>query len=305
MSAPLHARDVKGKGRYYGTCGKDDCPLGEDLFISITNAQGSIAKPALVPAAVKVTASAAWQQLPRMVATSRQAENGPNGCEKKRVSDRCGHCRFCITAAIKAEHRNQWEHAADHGSLVHAYAHAHIVGEPMPYDPDVEPFIFQYLRFLDAWGVDLDRHVEAAETTVVDRPNGYAGTGDVWLHLPISPTGKPSKRRYLWLIDLKTSLKKAADTVYVDQVLQLAALRFAPKAILPDDSEIDVPEFAGAALLNLRSDAHALIPLPADRGAHAAFVNAVGLQSFLHAQDIKTWVQLDAPVMPEPARKAS
>ena len=61
-----------------------------------------------------------------------------------------------------------------------------------------------------------------------------------------------------------------------------------------------VPEFAGAALLNLRQNAHALIPVPADKKAHRAFVNAVGLQTFLLEQDTKSWVPLDVPTLADP-----
>lgn len=295
MTQPLHARDIKGKGRYYGAC-SDDCPFGEDLLISVTNAQGVVNKPALVPSAVKITAETAYDKLPQLIAATRIRE-----CGAKRVADRCGRCPTCMVARIKAEHRNIWEHAADTGTRVHAASHAHVLGQPRVPDEEVEPFIFQYLQFLEAWSIDIDRHIEAAETTIVDRRNRYAGTGDIWLQLPTGTAG----RRQLWLVDIKTSLTKPANTVYVDQVLQLAGLRYAPKAILPDDTEVDVPKFAGAALLNLRSGAHQLIPLPADRAAHKAFVNAVGLQTFLHDQDVKTWIPLDAPALAEPTRKAS
>ncbi|WP_020580153.1 hypothetical protein [Actinopolymorpha alba] len=301
MTEPKHAREIKGKGRYYGACG-EGCPFGGDLLISVTNAQSVVNKPALPPSAAKVTAETAWELLPQMVATSRQGPNGPNGCDKKRVAERCGTCRFCVTSAMKAEYKAQWESKADLGTAVHAHAHAHVFGQPMPYDERVEPFIDQYLRFLDAWQVDIDRHVEAAETTVIDRKNRYAGTGDIWLQLP---TGR-AMRRELWLIDIKTSLTKPPTAVYPDQVLQLAGLRFAPSAVLPDDSEIDVPRFAGAALLNLRTNAHALIPLPADRDAHKAFVNAVALQGYFHGLDAKAWTPFDVPALPEPkSRKAA
>lgn len=295
MTAPLHAREIKGKGRWYGRC-SEDCPFGDDLLISVTNAQGVVAKPALVPSAVKITAEYAWELLPQMVAMSRQHPNGANGCEKKRVADRCGECRFCVTAAIKKQHDNIWEHARDTGTLVHAAAHALVLGQPHQPDPEVAPFVDQYLAFLAAWDVDITKDIEAAETTILNREAGYAGTGDLWIWLPTGPNGA----RQLWLVDIKTSLTKPANVVYTDQVLQLAGLRYAPKAILPDDSVVDVPEFAGAALLNLRQDAHALIPVPAGREAYEGFLGAVVLQTFLLAQDTKSWVPLDVPVLPEP-----
>jgi hypothetical protein len=308
MTAPKHARDIKGIGRYYGSCGEDFCPLADveaPGLISITNAQGVVAKPALVPAAAKSTAQAAWDRLPQMVATSRQGPDGP--CSRARVADRCGRCRFCVTAAIKAEHKNEWEKAADFGTLVHKYAHAHVLGQPLPYDPDVEPFIFQHIRFLDAWRIDLDKHVEAAELTVVSRKHGYAGTGDLWLHLPLAydeTTGLTTftgwNRRKLWLIDGKSSLKKPANVVYADQPLQLAGLRFAEEAVLPDESVVKVPRFEGAAILNWRRDAHALIPQPAGRDVFKAFLGAVELQHLFHSQNVKAWEQVDAPVVDEP-----
>lgn len=302
MTSPFHARDIKGKGRYYGSCGQDNCPFGDDQFISVTNAQGVVAKPALVPAAVKVTTETAWNWLPHMVALSRQPEagvpaDGGKPCDKRSpVSTRCGGCRFCLNAAIKREHQNQWDSAANLGSDIHTYAYSHNIGQPMPFDAEIHPFMEQYLAFLSAWGVDINRHIEAAETTIISRRHKYAGTGDIWIWLP---TGKAGALQ-LWLVDIKTSRKAPVNRVYADQVLQLAGLRFAESAILPDDTEVEIPKFAGAALLNLRTDAHQLIPLNADRAAHKAFVNAVGLQTFFHELDTKAWVQLDAPALPEP-----
>jgi hypothetical protein len=295
MTAPLHARDVKGKGRYYGRC-SEDCPFGDELFISVTNAQSVVNKPALPPSAAKVTAETAWALLPRMVATSRQHPNGPNGCDRKRVSERCGECRFCVTSAIKAEYKAQWESKAELGTRIHAGAHAHVLGQPHPYDEEIEPFLGQYLAFLEAWDVDITQHIEAAETTIIDRKHHYAGTGDLWVWLP---TGRGGKRE-LWLVDIKTSLGKPATVVYADQELQLAGLRYAPEAILPDDTLVPVPKFAGAALLNLRQTEHALIPLPADRAAYKAFLGAVDLQLHFHAQDTKAWNPLEAPALREP-----
>lgn len=302
MTQPFHARDIPGKGRYYGPC-QDGCPLPSDpLLLSVTNAQSVIAKPALVPAAAKATAAAAWDQLPRMVATSRQPETG--ACAKLRVAERCGRCRFCITAQIKAAHKNEWEAKAELGTRVHIRAHAHVTGRPLPFDEEVAPFLNQYLAFLHAWRVDLDRHVEAAELTVYDTAKGFAGTGDIWLHLPIDTHGRFTawNRRKLVLVDIKTSLTKPAGTVYQDQVLQLAGLRYATHALLPDDTALDVPKFTAAALLNLRTTAHALIPLPADRSAYKAFLGAVELQRYFHGLDTKAWTAVDADPAPEPEK---
>lgn len=294
MTDPSHARDIKGKGRYYEACG-ETCPLGDGMYISVTNAQGVVNKPALVPAAVKVTADTAWDRLGDMLSVSRQPAEGPNGCAKKRVAERCRQCRFCLNSAIKAEHRQQWESKADFGSLVHTHAYARNIGKPMAPDPDVQPFIGQYNRFLTDWGVNLGSDIEAAETTIFDPKHRYAGTGDIWMWL--EGFGPRGRGRGLVLVDIKTSLTKPANAVYPDQVLQLAGLRYAPKALLPDDSVVDVPKFAATALLNLRRDDYQLIVVPTPKDAHRAFVNAVGLQTFMHQVDTKTWAAATPPVV--------
>jgi hypothetical protein len=303
VSAPKHAREIKGKGRYYGRC-SDDCPFGDDLFISVTNAQGVVNKPALPPSAAKITAAAAWDRLPQMVATSRQLEagnpvDGGKPCAgRSPVATRCGRCRFCVTAAIKGEYKQEWESKAELGTRIHTMAHAYVLGEPVPHDEEAEPFFQQYLEFLNAWDVDITQHVEAAETTIINRAKKYAGTGDVWLWLPIGSR----RKRELVLVDIKTSLTKPATAVYPDQELQLAGLRFAPEALLPDDSLVPVPKFHSAALLNLRQNDHALIPLPAGKDAYKAFLGAVDLQLHFHDQDTKAWIPLDVPALPEPKK---
>jgi len=301
MTEPLHARDISGKGRYYGNCGRDGCPFGDDLYISVTNAQGVVAKPALVPSAVKLTAEYAWEVLPRMVALSRQT--GPSPCEKRKVKDRCGSCRFCLTAEMKRQYDTIWEHARDTGTKVHGAAYAENIGQPRGYDPDIEPFIQMYLRVMDRLGVDLDRDIVMAESTVLDRDHGFAGTGDIGTMLRLNPaTGEWSPRKkWLWLLDIKTSLTKPAATVYDDQVLQLAGLRYAPTLILADDTETANLPYDGAALLNLRTNDAALIPLPADQTAWTGFLHAVGLQTFMHATNSRDW----RPVAPPAAAPAA
>lgn len=301
-TAPLHARDVTGKGRYYGPC-QESCPLGSDtgeLYISVTNAQGVVAKPALVPAAAKVTAAAAWRHLPVMVATSRQDEagipvDGGKPCDRRKAAERCGGCRFCVTAAIKGSHREEWDYKRDLGTRVHWYAHSKILGKPEPFDEEVEPFMGSLLRFFDDFAIDItnDSHVLAAETTVFDRKNRYAGTGDLWANVP--GFGRAGGRG-LVLIDYKTSLIKPAAVVYDDQELQLAALRYAPSAVLVDDTEVEVPKFAATALLNLRPNGeYAFIPVPAGRDAHKAFLHAVGLKGYLHGVDSREWTPMAPP----------
>ena len=61
MTSPVHAHDTDN-GRYYTH------PQTGEQLVSITNVLSSIAKPALVPAAVKITAETAADLVPLLVA---------------------------------------------------------------------------------------------------------------------------------------------------------------------------------------------------------------------------------------------
>lgn len=260
MSAPQHSRDT-ANGRYYQD------PQSGELLISVTNALNALAKPALAPAAAKVTAEYCVANLPRAVKASRN----PGDTE-------------AFLKAAKSEHRTVWESRAGLGTRVHVQAEAHALGKPVEPDEDAEPFVDQYRKFLDDAGIDLQEDVEGVELTVIHRGARYAGTADLWVHLRKPFHGLPTG---LWLVDLKTSLTKAPSAFYRDMVLQLAGLRYAEVALAPDDTEHEVPSFAGAAILNLRQDRYGFIPSPSDEAAHSAFCRLVDASYYLHGLDLK------------------
>lgn len=260
MADPRHSRDTPN-GRYY-----EDPSTGE-LLISVTNALNVLSKPALAPAAAKVTAEYCMNQLPRAVKASRNPD-----------------AREQFLKAAKAEHRTVWESRAGIGTRVHAQAEAHALGRPIGPDEDAEPFVAQYRQWLTDAGVDLERDVEAVEVTVLHREARYAGTADLWVWLRKPFCGQPAG---LWLVDLKTSLTSRPSAFYRDHVLQLAGLRYAQVALAPDDSEHPVPPFVGAAILNLRTDRYGFIPSPSDEAAHATFCHLVEASYYLHGLDLK------------------
>lgn len=273
MTSPKHAHDTDN-GRYY--CD----PVDGVMVPSVTNVLSEWAKPALAPAAAKVTAEYIVEHLPAAVRASRKPET-----------------REAFLRAAKAEHKTVWEYRRDLGTLVHAHAEAHVLGQPLPEDEAVEPFIDSYRQFLADFGVDIARDVESAEITVFGRNEPllrYGGTADLWLNLRHMPRGVPRGR---WLVDIKTSLTKPPSTVYRDHVLQLAALRFAEAGLLPDDTEVDVPAFVGAAILNLRTSSYGFVPLPADEAAFLAFQSMVGVAQFAHALDLKPFKPVKAPAL--------
>lgn len=273
MTAPTHAQQIPGQGRWYVH------PITGEKWPSITNVLDvSVAKPALKPWAVKITADKAIETIPAYLAAMTRPV-----CKPKRVADECGTCRTCLYKAIKRQANFVSDTASDLGTRIHTAAEGHVLGTPYPDDPEVEPYVAQLLRFFHEHGVDPERDVVATEATVINRKHGYAGTGDLWVKLR---TGASRKR--LVLIDYKSSATKPALTAYPEQGQQLAALAHGETVLLDDGTEIDYPGAVKAAfVLALRADDYALIPMPMDGdlpAAHTAFLGALANARWLHSQ---------------------
>jgi hypothetical protein len=255
VTQPKHARDTE-RGRYYTD------PLGGPDLVSVTNVIDTAVNKsmALVPWGVKLTVEHIFDN---WVAVARRL-----------LGD-----RTALTKEIKAVHRDARERAADLGDRVHNAAEARLLGAPIVDDPEVAPYLAQFDLWLKSWGLDFDDDVEATEITVLHRRLGYAGTADLMVWLPSGPDG----RRELWLIDYKSSATRRASSVYPENTLQLAALRYAETVLLPDDTEEPMPRIERTGVLNLRAKSHALVPMPAGRDAHRAFRGALETTRWLHA----------------------
>jgi len=274
MTEPKYARNITGKGRWYVH------PTTGEMWPSITNALSvSIAKPALVPWAVKLTAEAAVQRVPQLVASMLTSR-----CKPKRVADECGECFDCHVKQIKRVHREVQEKASDLGTRAHAWAENHVLGLAQIPDPEVEPFGQQFLRFVEDFGVDITKDIEASEATVINRKVGYAGTGDLWLRL----RAQGQARKVLSLIDIKTSTTRGALEVYPEHGEQLAALANGETLLLDDGTEVPAPKGIKAHyVLSLRPDSYALVPYPLHGSigdCFDAFKGALANAAWLHSQ---------------------
>ncbi|MBV2366944.1 hypothetical protein [Streptomonospora nanhaiensis] len=265
MTTPKHANDDGENGRYYTD------PATGDLLISVTNTLQQLAKPALAPAA-------ATETVKYMMANLDQAVEAAQDPFEKAAFE---------TAARRA-YRDAWDSKANLGTRVHHLAESHVLGRPAAPDPDAEPFVDQYKKFLGEAGIDILDDIEAAEVTVLNRTLGYAGTADLWVWLR-RPPAQWGMQPGLWLIDAKTSLTKLPSVVYAEYPLQLAALRYAEVALDAVDGEHPVPEFAGAAVLNLRADRYGIVPLPAGREAFEAFTHIAATARYIHTLDLKPY----------------
>ncbi|MFI2084363.1 hypothetical protein ACH43Y_28890 [Streptomyces rubiginosohelvolus] len=273
MTNPRLAQDTP-QGRYYTD------PAGGPALVSVTNVlDTAVNKRALIPWAVKLTTEHVLDNL---------AE----------VNARIDDDRPTLTREIKAVHRDVKETASNLGDRIHTAAEQHILGAPVADDSEVAPYLAQLIHWLTMWGVDLDEHIEATECTVFHRRLGYAGTADLLIWLPTGPGGGMQ----LWLIDFKTSATRSAKSVYPENTLQLAALRYAETVLLPDDTDAPMPPIQRTGVLNLRAKSHALVEMPAGRDAHAAFRGLLQGARWLHDAP-STYPALLAPGQTAPARR--
>jgi hypothetical protein len=288
LTSPKLAQDTDN-GRYY----RD--PYDGAMVPSVTNVLNEWSIPALAPGAAKETAAYVVDRLPKAVRASRRRDT-----------------REEFLKEAQAHYKTVWEKKADLGTRVHAIADAHNLGKPVPHDEQAAPYVAQYEQFLADFGVNLAADVECSETTVFRRGEPrYAGTADLWVHLHFPAATSEQDPRWrgrlertrrpvptpsgLWKVDIKTSMTKPASAVYRDHLLQLAALRYADVAVMPDDSEIKIPQFVGAAILNLRADSYGFVPLPADERMHAAFLHLVEVALVAHQIDLAPCKPVVAP----------
>lgn len=272
MTDPKHAYNKPGQGRHYRH------PVTSEEWISVTNVLDTcVSKPQLKAWAAKETARKAWEILPRLVVASRK----PVEAE-------------ALTKEMKGAHLVVSDRARDLGDRVHHRVEAHLLGAPFPEDPEVEPFATQAIRFFEQFGVSYENDVQATEATIVNRTYGYAGTGDLWLHLKLTKAqrerwpGLPlNKSRYLMLLDYKTSSTRPADSTYPEMGYQLAALAHGEKLLLDDGEEVDPPgPIDGVAVLNLRESNFELVPMPFHGtldDAFKAFVSLIPAATNLHS----------------------
>lgn len=272
MTEPKHAHDTDN-GRYYTD------PAGGPDLVSVTNVLNtSVHKHALIPWAVKLTVE--WILDNRMQVARRA------------ITDRAA-----LVKELKQIHIDVRETASDLGTRIHRAAEQRLLGAPFAVEAQVAPYLAQLEAFLNWWGVDIDKHVEAAEITCLHRRLGYAGTADLMIWLP---TGE-GRTLELWLIDFKTSATRSAKAVYPENTQQLAALRYCESVLLPDDTEEPMPKIQRAGVLNLRAKSHALVEMPAGRDAHRAFRGAL-VNALWHHAAPSSYPALLAPDQPVPTR---
>lgn len=179
------------------------------------------------------------------------------------------------SARIKQLERARWDvqkEAALRGTVVHEYADRLAGGEDVTPPDEYVGHVDAYLEFVREWE-PTELYVEAP---VFSRRWRYAGTPDVIARLADERT---------WLLDWKT----AAKGVFLDNVLQLAALRFAEYTVDAAGAEVPLPTIDAAGIVWLRADGYDLIPVEATERAFRTFL-AVKLVAGYVTGDRDNWV---------------
>lgn len=243
-------------------------PITGERFLSVTTALKVIAKEALIFWAAKVVAEEAMDSLPTLLKAARIRP-----CEQTGDA-RCGRCRVCAITDLRGRPTAVRDAAADLGSTVHAAAERHeLTGDwrtgVAETDALIEPFLTQYLAFRTQFRPTY----EAAEMTVISRQYGYAGTLDAILSLGWCPPKYVDLMGKLCVLDIKTG-----KGVYDEFQLQLAAYKYADAVLLPDGTELPMPETEDTTLvLHLRPGMYQIHPVPVSPGIHGAFLSAFAL----------------------------
>jgi hypothetical protein len=169
------------------------------------------------------------------------------------------------------------EEAIDRGVAVHAAVQAWVLDMPLPSDlTDLEErYVMQFLAFLEAHQPEI----LAAELTVFNRSQWYAGTLDLIAKLPRLP-GAP-----LMLVDSKTG-----SGVYPESALQLSAYRRAEFAEIQDGRIVEMPAVDACAVLHLQPDRWDLIPVETLKVRETSGAERDVFRTFLYVREVYRWL---------------
>jgi hypothetical protein len=212
-------------------------------------------KPQLVFWAANLTAEDAFNTLPALVRASLRPETRTDAYDWLRK----GHIR-------KKDERG------DIGTAVHDVIEAKVLGTPVPdallSDPEIAPFIDNFLRFVDEWQITF----EASEMTVGNITDGWAGKLDYLFRSTIIAALLKVAADTLFIGDTKTGGELDEKGVYPEAGAQMSAYRRAEVCWLRDGSQIPMPAVHDTGIvLHLRPEDYRVMPLKCGDDVYAVF----------------------------------
>lgn len=249
MTSPRDAV-ATDSGRFYERHGRK--------YISVTNViDKAVAKPALMPWAVKLTAEAALATFnqggeapfhPGQFTTTQRPRRKPGAQSPPGPWD------------WKAEHARVRDESADKGTLIHAWAEAWVLGQSPDPPLGLESECLGIMRAFEKYGIE----VAVAECTVYNNVHDYAGTSDLFATVG-------AWDGVLAVLDYKTG-----KSVWPEVSLQLSAYRYGEFIGLPDDSDVEVPWTERAGVLHVGHTETTLVPVRTEIQDFTAFLSALG-----------------------------
>ncbi len=239
MGAPRLASTSRNGSRTYPWPPDD---LNPTEAPSVTTVLRSLAKPALVPWAAKVTAEQA-------VAMTK------SGALQALVAQD----EAAAVAAVKDAPRNQRDSAGGFGTAVHEALEAWATGSTMPTLDGPGSDAWGHLAaLLDAYEVE-PLYAEATVYGDTDDPaTVYAGTCDL-----VADVTVPGEGRMRFVLDCKTN----RGGVYPEAAYQLAAYRHASHLVTDAGDVVHMPGVVGGLVLATRPERAEIVPV--DTGAEA------------------------------------
>lgn len=159
-------------------------------YWSVTTALKIMAKEGLPPWAAGLAATAAFDELPRVIRATRTKDcgntwsqcgraNGGHDWRARCSSCPCRDCRPCMAKWLAGRHLAVRDRRADEGRRVHDWIEQWVIsgGVIAEMADDIAPFVRAFLAFVKAYGLRPDSW-QLAEATVVNRAEEYAGTTD-------------------------------------------------------------------------------------------------------------------------------
>lgn len=235
MTSPKNATTTKS-GRTY--------TWGNESFVSVTTLLGALSKPAIIRWAAK---SVAEYAVTHMAEIHALALADPDG-------------------AIRALKGSPWQvrdKAADFGTHVHKQIEARLLGQT-PAEPPAD--VATRVGYFQQWADDYLPDFEAAEATVYNRADHYAGTLDI-----IATIGG---KRYI--VDVKTG----KSGVFPEMALQLAAYANAEFIGAPDGTEIVMPEIEAGAVLWIGPNGYEFVGVRIDDVIYESFLDVANSWNF-------------------------
>lgn len=300
----------------------------EERFVSVTTALGLVDKEGLRRWATSLSATAALDQLPKLIRATRTKDCGNTWkrCQHdfrvRCATCPCEQCMPCVRKWIANRHYYESSRRADEGSRVHDVEEHWVLngGELRPHDEDVTEYVKQFLQWVADYQLTPDDW-EMAEATVISRQYGYAGTLDAIvvfhadrgelcaqlvarvLGIPVSQTADKSVRL---LVDTKTREKEEA-RLYPEHALQQSGYLNAEVVRLRDGREMPLPRADGAAILQVRPDGYLFQPVVTDDRTFGAFLSVLAFAKwhFEHATasvSSRSFAVPKEPEQPKPAK---